>query len=69
MGLGDVKLGAVLGLYLGPAVVAALLVAFATGAVAGLAVLVRHGWAARARALPFAPFLSIGALIALATQS
>jgi prepilin signal peptidase PulO-like enzyme (type II secretory pathway) len=68
MGLGDVKLGGVLGLYLGPGVVAALLVAFAAGAVAGLAVLVRHGWAARTRALPFAPFLSLGALVVLAAQ-
>jgi leader peptidase (prepilin peptidase)/N-methyltransferase len=66
MGLGDVKLAAVLGLYLGPAVVAALLVAFTAGAIAGLVLLVRHGWAARTRALPFAPFLSFGALVALA---
>jgi leader peptidase (prepilin peptidase)/N-methyltransferase len=68
MGLGDVKLGGVLGLYLGPGVVAALLIAFAAGAVAGLALLLRHGWGARTRALPFAPFLSVGALVALAAQ-
>jgi leader peptidase (prepilin peptidase)/N-methyltransferase len=68
MGLGDVKLAGVLGLYLGPGVLAALLVAFAAGAAAGFVLLVRHGWAARTRALPFAPFLSLGALVALAAH-
>jgi leader peptidase (prepilin peptidase) / N-methyltransferase len=69
MGLGDVKLAGVLGLYLGPGVAAALLVAFAAGSAAGLVLLIRHGWAARTRALPFAPFLSLGALVAIAAQS
>jgi leader peptidase (prepilin peptidase)/N-methyltransferase len=68
MGLGDVKLAAVLGLYLGRGVVAALLVAFATGSLLGLALIVRHGWEARTRAIPFAPFLSLGALAALAAD-
>lgn len=56
MGLGDVKLAAVLGLYLGPAVTTALLVALVTGALTGLAL--------RARAIPFAPFIAIGAAVA-----
>jgi leader peptidase (prepilin peptidase)/N-methyltransferase len=68
MGLGDVKLAAVLGLYLGRGVVAALLVAFAAGSLLGLALIVRHGWEARTRAIPFAPFLSLGALAALAAD-
>jgi leader peptidase (prepilin peptidase) / N-methyltransferase len=68
MGLGDVKLAGVLGVYLGPAVAEAMLVAFAAGSVAGLALLVRHGWSARGRTIPFAPFLAIGALFALAAQ-
>jgi leader peptidase (prepilin peptidase)/N-methyltransferase len=68
MGLGDVKLAAVLGLYLGPGVVAALLVAFASGSLLGLALIARHGWDARTRAIPFAPFLSLGALAALVTD-
>jgi leader peptidase (prepilin peptidase)/N-methyltransferase len=66
MGLGDVKLAAVLGLYLGPGVVPALLAAFLAGSLCGLALLARHGWAARSRAIPFAPFLALGALFALA---
>jgi leader peptidase (prepilin peptidase) / N-methyltransferase len=65
MGLGDVKLAAVLGLYLGRGVVAALLVAFALGFLFGLALIARHGWTARSRSIPFAPFLSLGALAAL----
>jgi leader peptidase (prepilin peptidase) / N-methyltransferase len=65
MGLGDVKLAAVLGLYLGRGVVAALLVAFALGSLFGLALIARHGWTARSRSIPFAPFLSLGALAAL----
>jgi len=68
MGLGDVKLVGVLGLYLGPAVVAALLVAFASGSVFGLAVVIRHGWRARSRTIPFAPFLALGALVAMTAQ-
>lgn len=62
IGLGDVKLGAVLGIYLGSAVIGALLIAFLTGALAGLALIARHGWRARSRAIPFAPFLALGAL-------
>jgi leader peptidase (prepilin peptidase) / N-methyltransferase len=68
MGLGDVKLAAVLGLYLGREVVAALLVAFASGSLFGLALIARHGWGARSRTIPFAPFLSLGALAALAAD-
>ncbi len=65
MGLGDVKLAGVLGLYLGVAVVEAMIVAFATGSVVGLALIARHGWSARTRTIPFAPCLALGALVAL----
>jgi leader peptidase (prepilin peptidase) / N-methyltransferase len=68
MGLGDVKLAGVLGFYLGSRVVEALLIAFAVGSLAGLLVLLRHGWAARHRTIPFAPFLALGALAAIAAQ-
>jgi leader peptidase (prepilin peptidase)/N-methyltransferase len=68
MGLGDVKLAAVLGVYLGPAVIEALLVAFLAGSIAGLVLLARHGWQARSRTIPFAPFLALGALAAVAPQ-
>jgi leader peptidase (prepilin peptidase) / N-methyltransferase len=68
MGLGDVKLAGVLGFYLGAWIAEALLVAFAAGSAAGLFLLARHGWSARSRTIPFAPFLALGALVALAAQ-
>jgi leader peptidase (prepilin peptidase) / N-methyltransferase len=68
MGLGDVKLVAVLGVYLGAVVAEAILVAFAAGSIAGLVLLARHGWSARSHTIPFAPFLAFGALVALVAQ-
>lgn len=66
MGLGDAKLAGVLGVYLRAGIVPAFLVAFAAGAFAGAVLVARHGWEARRRTVPFAPFLGGGALIALA---
>jgi leader peptidase (prepilin peptidase)/N-methyltransferase len=65
MGMGDVKLAALMGLYLGRAVVPALLVAFTAGALVGLAIIAREGGRARNRALPFAPFLALGGIVGL----
>lgn len=65
MGLGDVKLAALMGLYLGRAVAPALLLAFAVGALVGLALIARRGIAARKQAVPFGPFLALGGLVAL----
>jgi leader peptidase (prepilin peptidase) / N-methyltransferase len=65
MGMGDVKLGAVMGLFLGRAVAAALLVGFAAGAVVGIGLLLRYGASARKRAVPFGPFLALGGVVGL----
>jgi leader peptidase (prepilin peptidase) / N-methyltransferase len=65
MGMGDVKLVAVMGLYLGSAVAPAMLIGFAAGALVGVAMMARHGAAARKRAIPFGPFLALGGLIGL----
>jgi leader peptidase (prepilin peptidase) / N-methyltransferase len=65
MGLGDVKLAGVMGLYLGRAVVPALVIALLAGSVVGLALIARHGAAARKRAIPFGPFLALGGVAAL----
>jgi leader peptidase (prepilin peptidase)/N-methyltransferase len=65
MGMGDVKLAAVMGLYLGREVAPALLIGFAAGALVGLALIARHGGAARKRAVPFGPFLAAGGVVAL----
>ncbi|HEY1358190.1 MAG TPA: hypothetical protein VGF21_07790, partial [Thermoleophilaceae bacterium] len=66
MGLGDVKLAGVIGVYLGAAVLEAMIVAFAAGSIVGLALIARHGWAARRRTIAFAPCLAVGAVVALA---
>jgi leader peptidase (prepilin peptidase)/N-methyltransferase len=65
MGMGDVKLVAVLGLYLGRAVAPAVLIGFAAGALVGLALIARRGVAARKQAVPFGPFLALGAVVGL----
>jgi leader peptidase (prepilin peptidase)/N-methyltransferase len=65
MGMGDVKLATVMGLYLGRSVIPALLIGFASGAIAGLALIARDGAAARKRAIPFGPFLALGGLVGL----
>jgi leader peptidase (prepilin peptidase)/N-methyltransferase len=65
MGMGDVKLAGVMGLCLGLPVAPALLIAFLTGSIVGVAIVVRHGAGARKRALPFGPFLALGGLVAL----
>jgi leader peptidase (prepilin peptidase) / N-methyltransferase len=65
MGMGDVKLAGVMGLYLGFSILPALAVAFITGSVVGVALIARYGTAARKRAVPFAPFLALGGLVGL----
>ncbi|MEA2190528.1 MAG: leader peptidase (prepilin peptidase) / N-methyltransferase [Solirubrobacteraceae bacterium] len=66
MGLGDVKLAAVLGLFLGRDVAAALAFALVAGVLAGVVVMRRKGIAeGRKEAVPFGPFLALGAVFAL----
>lgn len=65
MGLGDVKLAAVMGLFLGRNVAPAILIALLAGSVVGLALIARDGAEARKRAIPFGPFLALGGVVAL----
>lgn len=65
MGMGDVKLAGVVGLYLGVSVVPALLVAFLAGSIVGVGVIVRDGLGERKKGLPFVPFLALGAIVGL----
>lgn len=65
MGLGDVKLATVMGLFLGRDVGAALLVALLAGSLVGLGIMAREGAAARKRGIPFGPFLALGGVVGL----
>jgi leader peptidase (prepilin peptidase)/N-methyltransferase len=65
MGLGDVKLAATMGLFLGRDVGPAILVALLAGALVGLAMIARRGTAARKTAIPFGPFLAFGGVVGL----
>lgn len=66
MGMGDVKLAAVLGLLLGSSVAVALFVGVLAGTVVGALIMARVGVASgRKTAVPFGPFLAFGAVVAL----
>ena len=43
----------------------ALVVAFASGAIVGIGLLIRYGAGARKRAVPFGPFLALGGVVGL----
>ncbi len=64
MGMGDVKLAGVLGLFLGRAVGPALLVALLAGSVIGAIIIARKGVVeGRRTAIPFGPFLALGGVV------
>jgi leader peptidase (prepilin peptidase) / N-methyltransferase len=66
MGMGDVKLAAVLGLFLGRAVAPAIFVALVTGTLVGAVVIARKGAReGRKTAIPFGPFLALGGVVAV----
>jgi leader peptidase (prepilin peptidase) / N-methyltransferase len=65
MGMGDVKLALLLGAMLGRTVPVALFVGMAAALVPGLVLLARHGSKGRKMGIPLAPFLALGALVAL----
>jgi leader peptidase (prepilin peptidase)/N-methyltransferase len=66
MGMGDVKLAAVLGLLLGRAVAPAILIALLSGVLVGAVVIARKGVRdGRKTAVPFGPFLALGGLVSV----
>ena len=65
MGLGDVKLAAAMGLFLGRAVAPAILIALFAGSAVGLALIASRGAEARKMAIPFGPFLALGGVVAM----
>jgi leader peptidase (prepilin peptidase)/N-methyltransferase len=65
MGMGDVKLAALLGAALGKSVIAAIFGALLAGAAFSVVVLLREGLSARKKAIAYGPFLALGGLIVL----
>lgn len=66
MGMGDVKLAAMMGLFLGAAVAPAILIALMAGVSVGAVIIARKGQkAGRKTAVPFGPFLALGGFIAV----
>jgi leader peptidase (prepilin peptidase) / N-methyltransferase len=64
LGMGDAKLGFLLGLALGAKTLGATLIAFAGLLVAALYILVSRGASARKDSIPFGPFLALGGIVA-----
>jgi leader peptidase (prepilin peptidase)/N-methyltransferase len=66
LGMGDVKLAGVLGLFLGVSVAVALLAGLVAGTIVGIGVMARAGVArGRKTAVPFGPLLALGGVLAL----
>ncbi len=65
MGMGDVKLALLLGFMVGRSVPIALFVGMVAALVPSVVLFARHGSAARKMAIPFAPFLAFGGVVAL----
>jgi leader peptidase (prepilin peptidase)/N-methyltransferase len=66
MGMGDVKLAAVMGLFLGRDVGVAMLVALVAGSLVGIAIMaVKGAQEGRKTAIPFGPFLALGGIVGL----
>ena len=65
MGMGDVKLALLLGAMLGRSVAVGLMIGFLAALVPAAILAVRHGSKARKMAIPFAPFLAFGGIVAL----
>lgn len=65
MGMGDVKLALLLGAMLGRHVAVALMLGMLFALVPAAVLAVRHGARVRKLAIPFAPFLALGAVVTL----
>jgi leader peptidase (prepilin peptidase) / N-methyltransferase len=65
LGMGDVKLGLLLGATLGASVLTALTVGLGLAALVGVGLVARHGRSALRRQLPLGPYFALGALVEL----
>jgi leader peptidase (prepilin peptidase)/N-methyltransferase len=64
LGMGDAKLGFLLGIALGSKTLGATLIAFAGLLVGALYILATRGASARKDSIPFGPFLALGGILA-----
>jgi leader peptidase (prepilin peptidase)/N-methyltransferase len=65
MGMGDVKLALLIGALLGRTTPVGIMIGLILALVPSVVLLARHGARARRLAIPFAPFLAAGAVVAL----
>jgi len=65
MGMGDVKLAALMGVALGRTVSVALMAGMIAAMIPSIVLFARHGAKARKMGIPFGPFLAIGSVVAL----
>jgi leader peptidase (prepilin peptidase) / N-methyltransferase len=65
MGMGDVKLALVLGAVLGRTVPVAMMAGMVAALLPSMVLVAKHGGKARKMGIPFAPFLALGAVVAL----
>jgi leader peptidase (prepilin peptidase) / N-methyltransferase len=64
LGMGDAKLGFLLGLALGSRTLPAMLATFAASFLAALWILTRQGLSARKQTIPFGPYMALGGILA-----
>jgi prepilin signal peptidase PulO-like enzyme (type II secretory pathway) len=65
LGMGDVKLAFLIGAMLGRAAALGLVVGMVAAVVPAVVILLRHGKPGRRAAIPYAPFLAFGSVVAL----
>jgi leader peptidase (prepilin peptidase) / N-methyltransferase len=65
MGMGDVKLALLIGAMLGRTAPVGVMLGLVFGLIPSIVLIARHGSGARKLAIPFAPFLAVGAVVAL----
>jgi len=65
LGMGDVKMAAFLGAWLGAPVIVALFLGSIFAVIPAFVILARHGKSARKMGIPFAPFLAAGGVVAV----
>ena len=63
LGMGDAKVGLLIGLALGSRTLSAMLAASFAVFLVALWILARHGMSARKQSIPFGPFLALGGIV------